>query len=56
VEREALRAEGLGPTDPAVIAATDFVVCELSLLAYFVRATEYVAGLTAPYVRYASRV
>lgn len=44
VEREALRAEGLGPTDPAVIAATDFVVWELSLLAYFVRASEYVAG------------
>jgi len=30
-ERQALRAEGLDPDDPAVIAATDLVRWELSL-------------------------
>ena len=31
-EREALRAEGLDPDDPAVIAAIDLVRWELSLI------------------------
>jgi hypothetical protein len=44
VERDALRAEGLDADDPRVVAATDFVAWELSLLADFVRASEYVAG------------
>jgi hypothetical protein len=32
-ERQALRAEGLDPDDPAVIAAIDLVRWELSLVA-----------------------
>jgi hypothetical protein len=39
-----MRAEGLDPDDPAVVAAIDLVAWELSLLADFVRASEYVAG------------
>lgn len=33
IERDALRAEGLDPDDPAVVAAIDFVRWELQLLA-----------------------
>lgn len=33
-EREAIRAEGLDPEDPAVITALDFVSWELELLRY----------------------
>jgi hypothetical protein len=33
-EREAIRAEGLDPDDPAVLRALDFVRWELELLRY----------------------